>query len=65
MIPEVQARYLRLMQDEVESTLRLNRYPCESVTIVNLGGRYAVVVVPPEGDLPEDLVAHLMGEGVE
>ena len=65
LLPELQARYLHLLRDEFEATLEFSRYPYESVMIVDMGGRYAVAVVPPTGDLPEALVEHLMGEASE
>jgi hypothetical protein len=62
LVPELRARYLHLLRDEIERDLGFDVLPHDGVRIVNVCGGYVVVVVPRSGDLPAALVEHLMGE---
>lgn len=65
LLPELQARYLHLLRDEIASTLEFDKLPHDGVLIVNVGGGYVVLVAPRAGDLPTALAEHLTSEATE
>ena len=65
LLPELRARYLHLLRDEVERGLEFDVLPHDGVRIVKVGGGYVVLVAPRAGDLPVALVEHLMSEASE
>ena len=64
ILPELQARCLHLVRDEVEAMLQFDRLPYETVAIVEVTGGFAIMVTPAK-EIPEWLADRLNEEDGE